>query len=369
MSPGNLSPAPRVGFRRPVRSPAWAAPLLGIVVALAACSSGGSGATEGSGSPAASEPTGQAGTSASPETITVQPGEEWILYQDEQPKTSLVRPDGSGSHSPTSGLPGGDEKNPDWSPDGQRIALIVADDDGTEDLWVVDVDGADAERILDCADPCRNVDDPSWMPDGQSIIYSRNAYDPSGAVGLGTLEVVQVATGDVEVLLGPESTVAFAGVRPAPDGSAAVLEVVSKTGPDPWAEATGLTLSVVDLSTAAHAVTAITDPALFAATADWSPDGTLIIYSALAQAEDESPDLFSIRPDGTEMTQVTQLAADGGSAIHPTFTPDSARVVFVADLGTGDGGLAQVDLNGANLGPATSDGYLAGNHPRIRPTG
>jgi Tol biopolymer transport system component len=38
------------------------------------------------------------------------------------------------------------------------------------------------------------------------------------------------------------------------------------------------------------------------------------------------------------MAQVTQLAADGGSAVHPSFTPDGARVVFVADLGTGDGG-------------------------------
>jgi Tol biopolymer transport system component len=342
--------------------------MLGMVVALAAaCTSGGSAATGDAGSPTGSEPAAQTSTSASPETITVQPGEEWILYQDDQLKTSLVRPDGTGVHSPTSGLPGGGQTNPDWSPDGQRIALIVADDDGTEDLWVVDVDGANAERILDCADRCRNVDDPSWMPDGQSIIYSRNAYDPSGALGLGTLEVVQLATGDVEVLLGPESTEAFAGVRPAPDGSAAVVEVVDKAGPDPWAEVTGVTLSVVDLSTDAPAVMGITDPALFAGTADWSPDGTLITYSALGAADDESPDLFTIHPDGSEMTQVTQLAADGGSAIHPTFTPDSARVVFVADLGTGDGGLAQLDLNGANLGPATSDGYRSGNHPRIRP--
>ena len=67
------------------------------------------------------------------------------------------------------------------------------------------------------------------------------------------------------------------------------------------------------------------------------------------------------------MTQVTQLAADGGNAIHPTFTNDGARIVFVADLPTGERGLAQVDLNGTNLGPATSDGYRSGNHPRIRP--
>ena len=364
-NPRSFLAAPLVRSRSPVRSRAWASIVLSMLVGISACSSGGSVATGDAGSPTGSG--GQTGTSAGPEVITVQPGEEWILYQDDQLKASLVRPNGTGGHSPTLDMPGGDQTNPDWSPDGQRIALIMADDDGTEDLWVVDVDGANPERILDCADPCRNADDPSWMPDGQSIIYSRNAYDPSGEVSQATLEVVQVATGDVQVLLGPESTTLFSGVRPAPDGSAAVVEVADKAGTEPNAEVTGVTLSVVDLSTADHTVTGITDPALFAVTPDWSPDGTLISYSALAAAGDTSPDLFTIHPDGTQITQVTQLAADGGSAIHPTFTPDSARVVFVADLGTGGGGLAQVDLNGANLGPATSDGYRSGNHPRIRP--
>ena len=82
--------------------------------------------------------------------------------------------------------------------------------------------------------------------------------------------------------------------------------MVDKAGPDPWAEVTGVTLSVVDLSTAAPAVTGITDPALFAATAGWSPDGTLITYSALATASDTSPDLFTIHPDGTQMTRANE---------------------------------------------------------------
>ena len=265
----------------------------------------------------------------------VAAGEPWILYQDTttHEQVSLVRPDGTGRHSPTRDLPGSHQTNPDWSPDGERLTFIVTEVDGTEDLWVADVDGTDAERVVDCQNPCLVIDDPSWSPDGRSIVYSRTI----GGSGTSdnTLEVFHPDGADMTMLLGGDPTLFYAGARWSPDSQRLVLEVVQKAGPEADAEITGVTLSVVDLATTPPTVTAITDPALFAATADWSPKGDLIVYSSLPASDDQAPDLFTIHPDGSGLTRITNLAATGGSAAEPTFTPDSTRIVFVAQLTPG----------------------------------
>ena len=315
----------------------------------------------------ASIPSAPVNTEAAIADDIVVPGESWILYQDSTTyqRVFLVRPDGTGRHSPTPDLPGTHQTNPDWSPDGQRLTFIITED-GTEDLWVANVDGTDAERVVDCQDPCLVIDDPSWSPDGRSIVYSRTIGGRGTSEN--TVEVFDPESGAITVLLGGDPTVFYAGARWSPDSQSIVLEVVRKAGPDADAEITGVTLSIIDITTSPPTVTAITDPALFAATADWSPNGELIVYSALAAPEDQAPDLFTIHPDGSGRTRITHLAADGGSAAEPTFTPDSARIVFAAQLEAGgDVVLAAVDLDGSNMEPATSDGYHHGRHPRVRP--
>ena len=305
--------------------------------------------------------------SASADDI-VAPGEPWITFQGTttSERVFLVRPDGTGRHSPTRDVPGTHQTNPDWSPDGQRLTFIVTQN-GTDDLWIVDGDGTAAHRVIDCQHPCRAIDDPAWSPDGRSIVYSRTIG--GSGTSENTLEVIQPDSGAITVLLGGDPSVFYAGARWSPDGQSIVVEVVQKAGPDADADITGVTLSIVDLQATPPTVTPITDPALFAATADWSPNGELIVYSALAAAGDEAPDLFTIHPDGSGLTRITNLVANGGSAAEPTFTRDSAGIVFSAQLEPGgDLVLAAVDLDGSNLRPATGDGYHHGRHPRIRPT-
>ena len=148
----------------------------------------------------------------------VRPGQEWILYQAHHAfeQVALIRPDGGGEHALNAHLPGTHQTNPDWSPDGNQITFIVTENDGTEDLWLSGVEGTDARRVLDCQEPCRWIDDPSWMPDGHSIVFSRTS-EVDGA-GVHTLELFDVDTGEVRVVLGPFDTQFTAGARPAPDG-------------------------------------------------------------------------------------------------------------------------------------------------------
>lgn len=58
-------------------------------------------------------------------------------------------------------------RDPAWSPDGARVALVIEDVGGT-DLWVVRVADRRAERVT--TGPGRERD-PRWSADGRTITY------------------------------------------------------------------------------------------------------------------------------------------------------------------------------------------------------
>jgi Tol biopolymer transport system component len=95
---------------------------------------------------------------------------------------------------------------PSLSPDGERIAFLhSARDDGRYDIWVGDVDVANAEQVT----TTRNITDVSWAPKGDWLAYVQNWSDE-------TLE------GQIALVRpdGTEANVLTAGDAPewAPDG-------------------------------------------------------------------------------------------------------------------------------------------------------
>lgn len=292
-----------------------------------------------------------------------------VLFQAMGPTHLLAgtaRMDGSGVEFPLEDLPGGDQTNPDWSPDGSRIVVVV-NDGARDDLWVADADGGHARMLLDCSDACSFLDDPAWSPDGSRVVYSRTTT--RGPTGLGSLETVDVRTGRVSVLVPPRHRWFTAGARWSPDGSRVVFESVHTDSRRLSAEVDGVALRVLDVESR-RVGPPLTDPVRFAATADWSPDGTRIAYSALPTPDAEAADLFVIPAEGGTPSQVTHLVTDGGYADEATWLGDRA-LVFSGRVGAGFGGsgvLLRVDASG---GPVTDLGTrtLTARHPRIEPKG
>ena len=295
-----------------------------------------------------------------------EPDEPTILFQrngTRRTHIAWVARDGSGESAPLTDFGSGHQTNPDWSPDGTQLVFAMTDG-ATDDLFVAAAGATEATKLLDCVSPCVFLDDPAWSPDGDRIVYSRTV-DRDNA-GVNTLETVDVATGRVRVLWGPWTDQATAGARWSPDGRQIVFEMVHKTGPARDADLSGVTLSVLRLGTH-RTVRGLTDPELFAATADWSPDGRWIVYSGLATPTDTASDLFRVSARGGSPRQLTHLGDVGGYAAEPTFAPDGGSIMFSgarspeeADL------LLQVNTNGADLALATGDVEVHGRHPRIR---
>lgn len=307
---------------------------------------------------------------ASPSTSTeVLSGESWIAFQTSGANgygVYLMREDGTGMHWWPSGILGGGE-HPDWSPGGDRILVNSHELDGTEDLWSANVDGSDAVRHVDCVAPCVWADEAAWSPDGTQIVFQRLVVD--GDVFRSTLEILDVATGSVTVVLTMPGFQVVLAPRWSPDGERVVVEVIHLPEPSLEVEPDGGGIGVVDL-TAPKPVVAMIIPLtpLWTQNPDWSPDGTELVYAKPSAADPTKLDLHVSAPDGTGERQLTDLAAEGASAIQPAYAPDGDRIVFLLSrAGKQETVMAIIERDGSNLRPATPSGYRDGFHPRLRP--
>ncbi|MEM7586934.1 MAG: peptidase S41, partial [Acidobacteriota bacterium] len=96
-------------------------------------------------------------------------------------------------HGPTRNLTrtsGAHDREPAWSPDGRQIAF-VSDQDGEEEIWLVDQDGKTPPRQLTDGHQGR-LHDLAWSPDGERIAYRDQGQ---------RLYVAEVSTGDTQQIV------------------------------------------------------------------------------------------------------------------------------------------------------------------------
>lgn len=304
-----------------------------VVVSAATCTSGGSARTSASttGSttvPTASVPATSTTALAAPTSISSDLG--WIAYQATA-GLSLVRPDGTDAHtlmSKTASNP----HHPDWAPDGTRLAYTTDEADGSSDIWIVDRDGANQRRLVDCQAPCVYADDPAWSPDGRRIAYWTNDDDADTSTQV--IRIADAITGAVAVEIPAADLEGPVGPRWSPDGGQLVVEVSRYV-----AEGVGFTegssvIGVVDLSVSEPRIRVITRPDLFfPGYPDWSPASDRILFEAGNRDIDAHigtpPNLFTIHPDGTELTQITHRGPDEPWVWMPTWTTLDSHPILV----------------------------------------
>ena len=61
------------------------------------------------------------------------------------------------------------DQHPKWSPDGTRLSFVSTRGGGNFDIYVMNADGSNVQRITD--HPANDFD-PMWMPDMKSLIFS-----------------------------------------------------------------------------------------------------------------------------------------------------------------------------------------------------
>lgn len=221
----------------------------------------------------------------------------------------------------------GDDMNPKWSPDGERLAFF-SNRDGNEEIYVVDADGSNLRRLTSHPADDRN---PAWSPDGRLLAFdSKRTGDPTlwvmGREGenprrvtdtRGRWEAIPAWSPDGESIAFSTRRVGVswrvATIRTDGSGYRVVATADGDCRPDVSPDGTSLAFvstradGMGDIWTVPfaggepHRVTTTGD--LHDYHPSWSPDGRYIAFAA--GPDKERYDLFVIGADGKGRRQLT----------------------------------------------------------------
>ena len=250
-----------------------------------------------------------------------------IVYRCNGPAGLCVsNADGTGERNLTQRA--GVDDQPDWSPDGSKVAFQRCREAACN-VWTVTRSGASLRRIGRAGDEA----DPAWAPNGKQIAYSRggggDAYDfplEPDQIEHAEIYVMNANGGAAHPLTGITTGKPFSADVEAPAWSPSGKQIVfavhnSKLG-DP---ANQRALFVINADGSAQRQ--LTPWSLNGGgRLDWSPDGKLILFR-VAGAKKAHGNIYTVHPDGSGLKQLTHYPAPKAVS-SGSFSPDGKWITF-----------------------------------------
>ena len=254
-----------------------------------------------------------------------------ILYSRFGQMLWTVNADGTGARK-LPHVPQTLEDNPDWSPDGTRIAFDRCSQTNCE-VWTARADGTHGKRLgPDCLNrpdtACEDRTVPAWSPNGKQLAFGwgsravKNSVHEStqiyiaNANGTGLRQVTHM-TADAPYSMDVNEPVW------SPDGKRIAFEVQNLATADPPNRR-----AIFIVNADGSGLRQLTDWSLNGGDhPDWSPDGKRILFRAVSTAERDAGNLYTIAPDGTGLTQLTHYPPRK-TVLLGSFSPDGRWIVF-----------------------------------------
>ena len=224
-----------------------------------------------------------------------------------------IEPNGTGLRQVTH-LPG-DATAPHWSPDGNRIVFELDHPTGEPgcSVMVMNADGSGLTDLTGNRNGCDAT--PSFTPEGTRIFFEHfddiTGMDAIWSMNLSGADRHLITTGTGSGVTAPEVS---------PDGT--TLSFIDANG-QPFGQA--LFTARID-GTGLHQLTPFIDVGV---KQSWAPDGSRITLTPNADFPDHlSPNVATIKPDGTDLRYLTHYNAGGAAAFTGSYSPDGQWIVF-----------------------------------------
>jgi TolB protein len=237
-----------------------------------------------------------------------------------------VRPDGSGLKQLTR-FKDSDSSNANWSPDGRRIVFEHGGPGEHAGVYTMNADGSGFRSLTSINRPNYYEGTPAYSPDGKRIVFGREVHHAANRITARDYTEIVVMKSDgtsprvvvPKLSLGTDDAHHFGHVQFSPDGkrivfgeqngdrSAAFVIKVDGTGRKqvtPWK------LGVADR-------------------VDWSPDGSLILFSS--NTGSNPINVYTVHPDGSGLKRITH-SIDGNDNAS-SWSPDGKRILVVRGAG------------------------------------
>jgi len=183
-----------------------------------------------------------------------------------------------------------------WSPDGTRFAAIGGPDDWNPDIWIVPADGGPQVNLTRSASP---ETEAVWSPDGRQLAFTRRTM--RGQYGPGYYEDVWVMNANSlyqRRLTSSSGAPDYAGARRprwSPDGKLVMFESSSL----------GYNEDIYTIRPDGTGLLNLTNtPDLSESGAEWSPDGTKILFRSEGEVSVLGGGVFIMNADGSGRVQL-----------------------------------------------------------------